>query len=109
MFWKIITKEKKNTGSRVFTYSATGEITQTDFITDINIKNNITDEIYVPPQSYYGIGCYIRDERVHKNIDFFKYIVKPNEEDDELELTDQGNELIKNLRGETKKVGTNDI
>ena len=102
-FWKLIVKQVENNNSRVFTYSATGEITQAEFIEDSNIKEIIKNVNYEPPRTYYGIGCYIRDHRMHDATDFFTYKVANKEEDDVLDYTGQSQRLTSELMLQTKE------
>tara|TARA_B100001540_G_C15786513_1_gene633475 strand:- start:129 stop:1799 length:1671 start_codon:yes stop_codon:yes gene_type:complete len=87
-----------------FTYSATGEQSFAEFCKDSpNMSDRAREVTYIPPATYYGIGCYLRDNKFRRSTEFFEYKRGKNEDDDQLGLTDQGENCLLELLKQTKE------
>ena len=99
--WAIIQNNIKK--FKTFTYSATGEQSFAEFCQNPNIQRYSIKMSYNPPLEYYGIGCYLRDSKFRRATDFFEYKRGKNEEEDQLVMTEQGENCILDLLEQTKQ------
>ena len=95
---QYITKEEVD----FILYSATSEVAEINFLSPNKIEKYETLKKFNPSKKYYGIKKYLDDDLFHNSDDFFTN----NFDNQTLNLTSQGEELINNLiKNKEKHIG----
>lgn len=94
----IWSRYKTNPNVYFILYSATIEVAKQEFLQVNNIDDFYECEKYIPPSTYFGIGNYLQNSKFFQAVPFIEY------DDNNISITEQGEELINKLKQHTNDI-----